>query len=92
MIIGDIFTPYTDAHQALPPPPFGKSDHNSILRIPADKQKLKQEAPVTRSIKKWSDELNYIYAHFEASNTETCMRASNVPDDFVITLSAANVR
>jgi hypothetical protein len=37
-------------------PPFGKSDHNSILLIPAYKQKLKQEAPVTRSIKNWSDE------------------------------------
>ena len=43
-------------YKALPRPPFGKSDHNSILLIPAYKQKLKQEAPVTRSIKKWSDE------------------------------------
>jgi hypothetical protein len=33
----------------------GKSDHNSIL-IHAYKQKLKQEAPVTRSVRKWSDE------------------------------------
>ena len=40
----------------LPRPPFGKSDHNSILLIPAYKQKLKQEALVTQSIKKWSDE------------------------------------
>jgi hypothetical protein len=42
-------------------PPFGKSDYNSILLIPAYKLKLKQEASVTRSIKKWSDEalLNY---------------------------------
>jgi hypothetical protein len=38
--------------KALPRPPFGKSDHNSILLIPAEKLKLKQEAPVTRSIKK----------------------------------------
>ena len=45
-----------DACKALPRPPFGKSDHNSILLIPAYKQKLKHEAPVTRSIKKWSDE------------------------------------
>jgi hypothetical protein len=37
-------------------PPFGKSDHNSILLIPAYKQNFKKEAPVTRSIKKWSDE------------------------------------
>jgi hypothetical protein len=31
-------------------------DNNSILLILAYKQKLKQEAPVARSIKKWSDE------------------------------------
>ena len=36
--------------------PFGKSDHNYILLIPAYMKKLKQEAPVTRSIKKWLDE------------------------------------
>ena len=45
-----------NAYKALPCLPFGKSDHNSILLFPAYKQKLKQEAPVTRSIKKWSDE------------------------------------
>ena len=49
------FTPHTDAYIALPRPPFGKCDNNSIL-IPAYKQKLKQETPVTRSIKTWSDE------------------------------------
>ena len=37
------------------------------------------------------DELNAFYAHFEASNTESCMRAPAVPDDCVITLSIADV-
>ena len=37
------------------------------------------------------DELNNSYARFEASNTETCMRASAVPDNCVITLTAADV-
>jgi hypothetical protein len=37
------------------------------------------------------DKLNYFYARFEANNTETCMRAPAVPEDCVITLSAANV-
>ena len=37
------------------------------------------------------DELNYFYARFEASNTETCMRTSAVPEDCVITLSVADV-
>ena len=37
------------------------------------------------------DELNYFYDRFEASNTETCMRAPVVPDDCVITLSVADM-
>ena len=49
-----LYSTHRDAYKSLPRPPFGKSDHNSIL-IPAYKQK-KQEAPVTLSIKKWSDE------------------------------------
>ena len=51
-----LYSTHRDAYKALPHPPFGKSDHNSILLIPAYKQRLKQEAPVNRSIKKWSDE------------------------------------
>ena len=50
-----LYSTHRDAYKALSRPPFGKSDHNSIL-IPTYKQKLKQELPVTRSIKKWSDE------------------------------------
>ena len=49
-----LYSTHRDAYKAHPP--FGKSDNNSIHLIPAYKQKLKQEAPVTRSIKKWSDE------------------------------------
>jgi hypothetical protein len=49
-----LYSTHRDVCKALPRPPFGKSDHNSILLIPAHKQNVKQEAPVT--IKKWSDE------------------------------------
>jgi hypothetical protein len=51
-----LYSTHRDVNKALHRPPFGKSDHNSILLIPAYKQKLKQEEPVTRSIKKWSEE------------------------------------
>ena len=51
-----LYSTHKDAYKALLRSPFGKSEHNSILLIPAYKQKLKQEAPVTRSIKKWSNE------------------------------------
>ena len=57
--------------------------------LQAKKGKNSQKLPSDTSL---PDELNYFYAHFEASNTETCMRASAVPDDCVITLSAAYVR
>ena len=50
-----LYSTHRDAYKALPRPPFGKSDHNYILLIPAYRQKLKQEVPVTRSIRNWSD-------------------------------------
>ena len=50
-----LYSTHRDAYKALHHPPFGKSNHNYISVY---KQKLKQEAPVTRSIKKGSDEVN----------------------------------
>ena len=55
-ILDHLFSTHRDVYKALPRPPFGKSDHNSIFLIHVYKLKLKQEAPVTQSIKKWSDE------------------------------------
>ena len=52
------------------------------------KGKHSRELPSDTSL---PDELHYFYARFEASNTETCMRASAVPDDWVMMLSAADV-
>jgi hypothetical protein len=54
IILDHLYSTHRDAYKALPRPPFGKSDHKSdhVLLIHAYKQKLKQEAPVTRSIKK----------------------------------------
>jgi hypothetical protein len=52
------------------------------------KGKHSQELPSDTSL---PDKLNYSYAHFEANNTETCMRAPAVLEDCVLTLSAANV-
>ena len=52
------------------------------------KGKHSHELPSDTSL---PDELNHLYARFEASNTEACMRASAVPDNCVITLSVAKV-
>jgi hypothetical protein len=54
-ILDHLYSTHRDAYKTLPRPPFGKSDHNSILLIPTYKQKLKQEVSVTCSIRKWSD-------------------------------------
>lgn len=48
------------------------------------KGKHSRELPSKTSL---PDELNHFYAHFEASYTEACKRASAIPDDCVITLS-----
>ena len=55
-ILDHLSSTHRDVYKALPRHTFGKYDNNSILLIPACKRKLKQEAPVTRSIKKWSEE------------------------------------
>ena len=52
------------------------------------KGKHSRELPSDTSL---PDELNHFYAHFEASNTEACMRASAVLDDCVIMLSVLDV-
>ena len=53
------------------------------------KGKHSRELPSDTSL---PDELNYFYAHFEANNTETCMRAPAVLEVCIINLSAADVR
>ena len=57
-ILDHCYSNFRDAYKALPRPAFGKSDHDSILLLPAYRQKLKQETPVLRSIQRWSDQSN----------------------------------
>ncbi len=46
--------------KSLPRPPFGKSDHSSVLLLPAYRQKLKREAPALRTVHCWSDQSDAI--------------------------------
>jgi hypothetical protein len=48
--IDHLYSIHRDDDKALPCTPFSKYDHNSILLIPAYKQKLKQEVPVTHNM------------------------------------------
>ena len=54
--LGHLYSTHIDVYKALPCLPFGNSEHNSILLVPAYKHKLKQEVSVMPSIWKWSDE------------------------------------
>ncbi len=54
------YSPLRAAYKSLPRPPFGKSDHSSVLLQPAYRQKLKREAPALRTIQCWSDQSDTI--------------------------------
>jgi hypothetical protein len=43
---------FRDEYKALPHTAFGKSDHDSILLLPAYRQKLKLDTPVLRSVQR----------------------------------------
>ncbi|CDQ59754.1 unnamed protein product [Oncorhynchus mykiss] len=55
-ILDHCYSNFCDSYKALPRPPFGKSDHDSILLLRAYRQKLKQEMPVLMSVQRWSDQ------------------------------------
>ncbi len=54
------YSPFRDAYKSLPRQPFGKSDHSSVLLLPAYRQKLKREAPALRTVHCWSDQSDAI--------------------------------
>ncbi len=59
-VLDHCYSPFRDAYKSLPRPPFGKSDHSSVLLLPAYRQKLKREAPALRTIQCWSDQSDAI--------------------------------
>ena len=50
------YTPFKDSYKAIPLPAFGKSDHVAIFLLPKYKQKILNEAPVTKEVKRWTDQ------------------------------------
>jgi len=59
-ILDHCYTSFRDAYKSLPRPPFCKSDHSSVLLLPAYRQKLKREAPALRTVQCWSDQSDAI--------------------------------
>ncbi len=44
-VLDHCYSPFRDAYKSLPHPPFGKSDHSSVLLLPAYRQKLNVKHP-----------------------------------------------
>ncbi len=59
-VLDHCYSAFRDAYKSLPRPAFGKSDHSSVLLLPAYRQKLKRKAPALRTIKYWSDQSDAI--------------------------------
>ncbi len=55
-VLDHCYSPFRDAYKSLPRPAFGKSDLSSVLLLPANRQKLKREAPTLRTFQSWSDQ------------------------------------
>ncbi len=70
-VLDHCYSPFRDAFKSLPRIPFSKSDHSSVLHLPAYRQKLKCEAPALRIIQCWSDQsdlfalLQYRFDHVD---------------------------
>jgi hypothetical protein len=83
-----LYSTQRDTFKALPRPPFGKSDHNSILLIPAYKQKPKQDVPVTRSIQKWSDDADATLQDcFASTDWNMCWDSSNGIEEYTTSVT-----
>ncbi len=68
-ILDHCYSLFRDAYKSLARPPFGKSDHSSVLLLPAYRQKLKREVPALRTIQCWADQsdatLQYCFDHVD---------------------------
>ncbi len=70
-VLDHCYTSFRDAYKSLPCPPFGTSDHSSVLLLPAYSQKLKREAPSGQSSAGWTNRTLY-YRTVLITWTGTC--------------------
>ena len=72
------YSPICEAYKALTRPPFGKSDHLSILLLPTYRQKLKRVPPTIREVHHWSDQSDStLQDSFDNTDWEMFCKASN---------------
>ncbi len=77
---GPLLLSFPGRLQIAPPPTFRKSDHSSVLLLPAYRQKLKREAPALRTIQCWSDQSDAILQDCFDHGDWTCSGAASDDD------------
>ncbi|KAK0154888.1 hypothetical protein N1851_002802 [Merluccius polli] len=76
------YTLFRNGYRALPRPAFGKSDHCSILLLPAYSQRLKREPPVYRDVRRWSDQSEAILQDCFARTDWEAFKSTGNLDDY----------
>ena len=83
------YTVYKGAYHASARTPLGKSDHNTVILIPAYRQKLKTVMPVKKTVKKWSPENpEALRGCFECTDWSVFEHACTDLDEYTDTVTA----
>ena len=83
------YTVYKGAYHASARAPLGKSDHNTVISIPAYRQELKAVKPVKKTVKKWSPEsTEALRGCFECTDWSVFEHACTDLDEYTDTVTA----
>ena len=83
------YTVYKGAYHASARAPLGKSDHNTVILIPAYRQKLKTVMPVKKTVEKWSPEsTEALRGCFECTDWSVFELACTDLDEYTDTVTA----
>ena len=83
------YTVYKGAYLASARALLGKSDHNTVILIPAYRQKLKTVKPMKKTAKKWSPEsTKALRGCFECTDWMVFEHACTDPDEYTDTVTA----
>ena len=70
-----------NAYRAVPLPPLGSADHNSILLAPAYLPVVKRIDKITKNIKQWTpDSVDRLQACFETTEWNSLLSSSNIDE------------
>ncbi|XP_036439332.1 uncharacterized protein LOC118816846 [Colossoma macropomum] len=88
-ILDHVYSSIRNCYKSLPRPPFGKSDHSSILLLPTYRQKLKRGPVTTREVRRWSDQSDAMLQDcFDHVDWEMFRDSSGSVDEYADTVTA----